>query len=93
MSGRKALHNEVIPACLFTYDTKTKTFVGLFTNLSQRHSHHFNTLITVRNEKTNGEVVFEVDQVVNTPSGDWKLMRFKSTSKAHPELRLTILNE
>jgi hypothetical protein len=92
MSGRKALHNEVIPATLFTYDAKTKTFVGYFSNLWQRHGHTFNTLVTIRNEKTHGEVVFEVVQVVQGQR-DWKLMRFESQSKAHLDLKLTIINE
>jgi len=94
MSGRKAAHNEVIPACLFDYDKTTKTFVGYFANLSQRHGHHWNTLITIRNEKTGGEVVFEVDQTVQAPKPQWwKLMRFKSLSKEHPDLRLTVIND
>jgi hypothetical protein len=93
MSGRKSLHNEVIPTSLFDFDTKTKTFVGYFSNLWQRHGHTFNTLITLRNEKTGGEVVFEVTQVINTRDGNWKLMRFESKSKEHPDLKLTIINE
>jgi hypothetical protein len=93
MSGRKhSLHNEVIPATLFDYDAKTKTFVGYFTNLSQRHGHNFNTLITIRNEKTGGEVVFEVTQVVQGQR-DWKLMKFESQSKTHPDLKLVVINE
>jgi len=85
-------HNEVIPACRFEYDKKTKTFIGRFDHLSRRCGHHFNTLVTIRNERTSGEVTFEVDQVIQGRN-DWTLMRFKSLSKDHPDLRLTILNE
>jgi hypothetical protein len=94
MSGRKAPHNEVIPLSLFEYDAKTKTFFGYHSNLSQRHGHHFNTLITIHNEKTHGEVTFECDQVVEAAKPLWwKMMRFKSLSKDHPELRLTVINQ
>jgi hypothetical protein len=61
MSGRKSLHNEVIPASLFRYDKETKVFVGFFTELTAPRSQ-FNTLVTIHNEKTHGEVVFEVEQ-------------------------------
>jgi len=94
MSGRKASHNEVIPTCLFEFDKPTKTFIGYFSNLSQRHGHNFNTLVTIRSGKTGCEVTFEVDQMVSAPEPvGWKLMRFKSLSKDHPDLRLTIINQ
>ena len=86
----KQLHNEVIPASRFDYYSMTQTFTA---EISELRGHPFNTLITIRNEKTGGEVSFECDKVNRDREDEWLSMEFKSQSKEHPFLRIVIFND
>jgi len=77
---------------MFDYDTETKTFTADWSELSYS-GHRFNTMLTIKNERTGGEVTFDIVTVDRDREGDWTAMRFKSTSKEHPDLKLVVFND
>jgi hypothetical protein len=83
-------HNEVIPANKFTWDKRNNTFTA---EISELRGHNFNTIITIRNPKTGGEVMFTCTDVKRDREGDWQWMTFMSQSKQHPNLKLVVFND